>query len=484
MTKKYSQLNIYLVLVLVGLYLVLLPALQYQANGIKDLYNTKRVLQIGLFFFLCILLLCSKTHTNKTAGLINSLHAKVKIGLLCVFILGLLSAFLSPHFEWALLEVSSISLLFVLTFYVASVLHFDTDFSIKAIQFIVILAVSLYLLKFFMGYILHIWGDYPLWGSERSKMGLTGFGSKRHFNHIQTWTLPILISMVWMERRKPYKILLLLISGVWGMLMVASAARGTFVGLSVSFVVVLIMLKEQKSEFFKSFLMVTVLSSLFYLLFYTLLVESTTESLVDRFAQNGAGGRIEEWLSLVPGILENPILGMGPMHYSSIELGNGWGHLHNWLLQFIYEWGIPVGMIALGITLYALYQFSLQVFSKDHDIENGKSSKFKVAVFWSVLASIIHASLSGNFVTPISQVWFILIVGMAITFHFTSRKQLLQIGHNKSIVVVLILVSVLGYGNWAFNHGFNPDNYTDSYIEYYDTTYFHPRFWQQGKNRI
>jgi len=481
MIKELSKKYVYLGFIPIGMYLVLLPALQYEANAIVGLYNTKRWGQLILFLFLAVVLLFSKPLKNESSQLLAQIPFYARILLPIVLLIGIISSFQSVHLEWALLEISNLCLIFVLTFLVAAVCQRDIGFSAQAIKLIVLLAVGMYLLKFWTGYGLHIFGDYPLWGSDRTKMGLTGFASKRHFNHIQTWTLPILISFIWMERKKAYRIALLLLTSCWGMLVIASAARGTFAAIFISLFVIAFQLKKERHEFFKIVFQVIILSTFFYVVFFILLVDIDSESLVERFSEKGVGGRKEEWLSLLPGILANPLLGYGPMHYSAVYLDNGWGHPHNWLLQFIYEWGIPIGVMMLGIFLHGILSFSKTVFEKVSDYRDIYFWKFKVAIFWSILASFLHAFISGILVTPVSQVWFILIVGMGIALHFKHANTESINKFNKSIVIVLIFVAYSGFGFWTYNHGLNSNNYKESYIEYYDSTYFHPRFWQQGK---
>lgn len=475
---KLKQYIVYLPFILIGIYVVIVPAVHVPEFGISGLYNQKRILQL-LLYFLLLLLLFIKNIREGILKILYNFSLRARLSFFIVVLLGIFSALFAEFTDWALLEVTHYVTIALLIMIIASASINHKEAAIYFMKFIVISVTGFYLFRFGIGYILHLNGTYPLWPGNFLNVGYFGFSHIRFFNQIQTWTLPLLLILAWQEKEKKWQYLLLTLSALWWMLVFASGGRGTLLSTIVSLLLLVYVLKKQGSGLYKISGGTFVVGALSYLFLFKVFATSNSISII----REGTSGRINVWLDAIQDIVVNPFLGYGPMHFASITLRNPWGHPHNWLLQFSYEWGLPAAFILLGIFLIGLYAFITRIkLQAEKKIFLSKKEKFKIGVFWSMLAAFLHAFLSGIIVMPLSQVWLILIVGTAIALHYDDRKLEPKNIHGlKRKLIVVIILLIFGYLQWFTKHGINQEKYHQQYQENSEINRLYPRFWQQGK---
>lgn len=486
MKTNTSNYKPYLILSFVFAYLVIFPTAQTRILDTLILYDNKRLGEALLFTFVSILMIGYKPLRTQVAAQIFNLCTFGKAFLILLLVSALVSTFIAPYTEWAVLELSHTILLVLSIFLVASVVQEIPDQALILLKWATIGMVCLYLLKFMIGYALHLSGAYPLWPGTELQRGISGFANKRFFNHVQTWTIPLLLIFIWREKNAKLKVFFLVVTSFWLMLMIASSARGTFVGVAGAIIIISIYLREGLKNLWIEILKSGVIASLLYVLFFRILVHLNSESLLDRFMSHGVQGRGGEWLSALPVILDNPVFGVGPMHYASAFYEN-WGHPHNWFIQIAYEMGIPTAVFASILIGMGIYKFARQIKIQRTQERTPEIGSFKVGLLWSLLAATIHGLLSGIIVMPLSQVWLILIVGFAMGLYVNDDKvaeiEKLKVSRYSKIVLVLIIASLSGYFYWCTQHSTNTDIRRAEYVEKYegnDST-IRPRFWGQGK---
>lgn len=472
----------YLIYIPIGVYLAVIPSIQYQANGIEGLFNVKRSYELLLFGWLTLAALFSRELRRNIVSILSTANIKTWLALLIIFIMGGISSSVSEFPDWAFLEVSHFLLMFAIIFIVAgSSINLENTFFI--LKIIVVSTVGFYILRFFIGYFLHFFSAYPLWPGRKTEIGLFGFAHRRFFNHIQTWALPLLFVFIWEERNSNIKNGLIFLAVLWSMLLIASAGRGSSLGVLGSLIIISLFLRMRGKDLYKYVFFTCVVSTGLYFLLFKILTPSSTQSLL----REGSSGRINEWLSLIPGIISHPIMGFGPMHYASINLGNSWGHPHNWFIQFVYEWGLPTAIILLVAIVRGLFLFYKQI--KVETEENpvfSKTEKIKIGFLWAMMAAFLHAFLSGIIVTPMSQVWMVLIVGISIAVYFENpvkKERETNFKMKEILLIVVLFFSWAGILNWFSKYDIDKYDTENSEIsiELKKGEVIHPRYWQQGK---
>jgi len=472
-------------LVLLGLLgvLVFVPSLQYERWGIDYLYNHKRLFQIGSLLLAGTILITIKTNREIAAQFIQLYSLKVKLAFAVIILLGGLSAFYAELTDWAFLDYSHYLLILVITFFIGVITYRDSDKSQLYLQAAVIGFVCFYLARVAVFYLLYHFGEVPLWPGDLNDKALFSFSNIRFFNQTQTWTIPILASLGWFywryTKNNLYRWGLVVLIAGWGTLVFASGARGTILGVVIGILFIWFFLVQEKWKFFLYHASLAGISIISYNLLFSYGEEGKETVLRTNNLRS-------YWPDVIDKIFQEPILGYGPMHYASVLLGQHNGHPHNWFLQFSYEWGLIVAILFLMLALLGLYNCGIYL-NGIFDKEGLPKKKYWVqfGIYWSLIAAFIHGLFSGLAVMPLSQTWFVLICGMAMGLYFNEKKKR-QIQDNyvkgtKIFLVFLVLISFVGYVNWAINNPIDRNEVDARFYQESTSSRSYPRFWQQGR---
>lgn len=129
-------------------------------------------------------------------------------------------------------------------------------------------------------------------------------------------------------------------------------------------------------------------------------------------ARLSASSREVLWQVAWDMIKDNPLLGVGPMHFSNTPNPIG-SHPHNLILQFASEWGVPATLILIGLVSAHLWS-SLKVL-KDTAEEN--LSAMQLAMTGATLALVLQSMVAGTMNYPVSQILALL------CFAYPLRRQ-------------------------------------------------------------
>lgn len=480
-----------IIFVLLSVFLILTAYIQ-----LPDLmqYDTKRFLQILIFIVagLIVLVFFIKSYANKN-GKSTKAYFKVSkspvIATAILFLAGLISVFLSTNIRFSLLEFSFFFLLLSLAFSIAPSTRSNHYFIGRLLLGTALVYSLIYIIIFFGNYIssflnpmITIWPeeyDFIINIDEKELEGkeVLYFDHKRFFNHTQTWTLPLLVGLTTFytrkERKKLLSILLIVLASFWWMLIFASGGRGSMLSLILSIGILTMIWGKDLIPFLKFGSISLVLGVLNYLIFFKWIPSSNADLPLLRSSDSG---RLDMWQRALESWLQNPLLGIGPMHYSKLESTPLFAHPHNFYIQFLTEWGL-IAFIALAF----LVGFLIKNVIEHYPDKNQKfQSRFLyISVSWSLSAALIHAFFSGVFHTPLSQVWFILLISWLIGFNrkkFSGTQFNIDQRYVSFIYVVLILiVSLIFYDDvLTIYQGY------EEYILNYPDSKFYPRFWGQG----
>lgn len=457
------------------------------------LYDEKRIFQ-ALLLVSTSLLFVGFIFKYKVAGVGNTI-VLLSAGLLFLLCL---SSIRAPLPQWAFLQAGWYVLLVQFTFIGAYLYRQNKQRYIKWVIGALFLLAGIYvahvLANTFSGFLQEGWPAWPntanlsimVDGEQIIPQGFLGFSNKRFLNHLQTWSLPLLVLGVLYYKDKLIPglryIMLGIISG-WWMLVFASDARGTVVASAVSLIVIGYLYRGKAKEFIVTTLGVAAIGLAAYYLLFLLPGQGAQEIAI----RTDSSGRIAAWIYTLKLIAAHPFFGLGPMHYSHISVGVNQAHPHNFMLQTIAEWGIPA-VILLAVLSFKGY-FKFIKIKINHSIK--KYFPVQVALVASLTAGIAHSMVSGIFNTPLSQLMACIILGWAVGHYFEhSKKQLFtqrkKISWPVWVVGFFLIVNTIFVAQKVAGDVSTLDKRNEHYIEQQreqenGKIHLSPRFWQQGK---
>ncbi|MEX2411855.1 MAG: O-antigen ligase family protein [Candidatus Paceibacterota bacterium] len=457
-------------------------------------WNSKRFFQVILLLLIGLSVITEKGKIEQLKSSLNNFPILITILLSGILIFGIISSFLSTHVFYAFLEVSLfLLLLFLLLLSIEFYKNHERLF-IKIFLSVLVLMVGLYFIRFSINYVyLFIFPDWPVWphtqyfnlvinGESIYPKPFLGFVYERYLNHIHTWTLPIFIyAITYIPKRYwALRVITYLLTGFWWVLVFASDARGTMLSSLVSFFIVVVIFKKQIIEWGKTYAG-TVLVGLFsYFLLFKLFVSEGGRSFLNRYS---ASGRFQMAENVFEVFLNNPLLGLGPMHYADFSNGFRAAHPHNFVLQIISEWGIVVFILSSIIFFYGYFHWIK--FCKS-DVKNTKENTLiKATLTASLTAGIIHSLVSGVMHSPLSQILAVLILGWTIGFYQKgvgiNRKAGLSLSGIQKLGIRVGIISIVIFVSWATIYSYKGLETSRSiYLEQSNNNKLYPRFWDHG----
>jgi hypothetical protein len=167
----------------------------------------------------------------------------------------------------------------------------------------------------------------------------------------------------------------------------------------------------------------------------------------------------------------NPILGVGPLHYSAV-----WNHLgahpHQAILQFLAEWGgVATGLLLFSILLGMWYGLN----------RVRTTSNYLDAALWvSLMASLVLAQVDGVFVMPYSEGWLAIIAGLA-TARWRGAVKVTAVAFfmRRTMFFILLLFAVVIVGRILIVDVPELHEASKGFYEKHNIG-SPPRFWDQG----
>lgn len=437
-------------------------------------FNIKRLFLSILFGFSLIFLIWTVLCRNEYPDVF---HSKRSLSLiLLVLFFGSVSSAISEFSYKSVQEVGLYSLLLT-----SSVFFSAADLDENKIVFLVGLfglGVCLYTFGYVFNYIVHLQFPPENWSST-----LYDFSNPRIFNHAQNWLIPLLafLPLTYDGKYNLLKRLSWLPIVFMYFFLLLSEGRGVALSLLVAIFTTLTLLLQQSKEltlihvksFAAGFAIYIILIQL-----VPLMLGNTAGFEFDRFIleNSTSSGRIELWKVTLQSIQENPIFGIGPQHFITL-VGAGPGSPHNIILQWTSEWGIPSAICLIILTVWGglSYLRGLQ-----HRVHSGvlsyKQQLIQISAFTALLSASIHAQVSGVFITPMSQMLMVLVVGYCLNVHFKYRENKKSVpSWIVSILFILLVFFSLAYFSilyWEYFAG----NYSTALFDQPNA----PRFWKNG----
>jgi hypothetical protein len=351
------------------------------------------------------------------------------------FIFGCFSTLLSDRSYWGWVELSNYGVLcgvFILLAYCVANLEYED------ILFGVYLTILVFTLFLFVRFFLNL-GFYLFDSSEPTIHQLIeGFANARFMNQLQVALVPLLVLSLFSPRLNNfYRISqCLLIFHI--VILLQTQARGA--GLSIVLSIASVWLLTGKNNrvglvwgLLKLFLMAILLWLILIVLLPYLLIGD-----VPALPRTGTSGRFDIWLYALTNIKDSFFLGFGPMSFSWAEgkpLQNA--HLHNSVLQLMYEHGVIVMLFLVGWVLTLLRrEFCLLI------AEREQSELNRVVVFSTVLGLLFYSLLSGVVVMPLSQLMLVFCLALYVQYEKETGKLKLNVYQRVGFCVFICALSI------------------------------------------
>ncbi|MBR9729125.1 O-antigen ligase family protein [Shewanella intestini] len=429
---SFSLLIVFLITIILGTVL---------ANRLTDiieigsLYDSKRFLAL-LFIWFTVLFLCTTPHLKILSPTPNQ-----GLFLLAIIACIISSLVLSEHPYWSGVELANMILLGIIFLCFYTITKVLTR--LELVSYLFFFAVCFSALHFFV-YLLYLGFSYLENGPTGISNLISGYDNVRFFNQLQVMIYPLLSLVVFFKSLHKYRKIAFILASLHCLALLQTEARGAVLSLFITFNLINYFSTHSSKKLFASF--VTKSFAIGFVLWLGLIVvipsiffNATSVSL-----DTSSSGRLELWLYAVNSIFEQPWFGFGPMSFAWGEgrpIANA--HLHNSLLQVLYEYGIPMFLVTLSL-IFLYFKQALSQLSANHIVLE--------SVLFSVLSAAIYSLFSGVIVMPFSQLLLIFLVAVGSYGRQYSDKRFITLGKGKKLMLCILTTILVGVVVSSFQH--------------------------------
>ena len=408
----------------------------------------------------------------------------VSLGLLAAVLgLGLASAWAAAHPAWALLEISLLLGCLGLALAVRGLrLHAPgLDGALLLAAFMLCAGIGL---QFLVAYASAL--AQPELGLHVLAM-LGGFSNPRFFGQVATLLLPLLLlgwafaPAQWPRR---WAWLLGALAVLTWAVVLSTGTRGTVLALGTS-AALLACLGPLGRRVALGLLLTGLLGACLSWLLFTvlpplLLADPTTFNHPASRLTFSLSGRELIWNLAWDMIRQQPLLGVGPMHFAAHPNPVA-AHPHNALLQGAAEWGLPAALLLIAWLGRAYWQLLRRCHRAALPLAGDSNPALRMALLASLTGAATQSLVDGVLVMPTTLVWLCLLAGWA--WALCERNAPLQPATWRarlwlalpfllaSLYLVWSVAQQLPYLHWPEHSGWNPIGLGLSPF---------PRFWSHG----
>ncbi|AFN76864.1 pilus biogenesis protein [Stutzerimonas stutzeri DSM 10701] len=390
--------------------------------------------------------------------------------VLLAFVLGLASALLSQHPQWALKEWAKYASSFAMIAYLGHALRQTA--AQQVVLFILLITSAMLAVQFFSFYVASFFTGTR---DVNPYLMYPGFDNPRFYGQFQIMLIPILHGLSFQQgwhkklfnQNVIYLALLLQWCIVW-----ALAGRGVVLGLCAACVITLLATGARYKALLLQVLVFAMAGAvLYFLLFFCIPEWAGLGRDIPSSLRFGLSKRDVLWLGAWEMIQAHPLLGVGPLHYSAV-----WNHIgahpHQATLQFLAEWGIPATL---------LFLFSIMVgMSRGMNRIRNNTNTLDAALWIALLASLTLAQVDGVLVMPYTEGWLAVISGLALArWRSPARVAATAVSVQRGIFSILLLLAMAIIANILI---MDVPVLHETSIKFYEENNIGspPRFWDQG----
>lgn len=244
------------------------------------------------------------------------------------------------------------------------------------------------------------------------RMGL-GYLNYRHFSHVQTIALPLVLVASLLLPQVPLARRLMWTSLATGVaLAIFEGGRATALALLVGTLAALLLNRRLAGPMTGRLCIGAAAGAALYAAVFIGLPLALGLPAGDSPMQRlqvvaGDDARWYLWGLAMDALRAQPWFGVGPMHLAHLPNLKA-AHPHNVYLQLAAEWGVPLALLVLGWAGWRMARVALRL--RHAGARAGAES---LCWCWvTCVALAVDALLSGNLVMPVSQVWAAVAVGL------------------------------------------------------------------------
>jgi len=328
-----------------------------------------------------------------------------RIALIGLLAFGSLSVLAAERVSYAALEASAAALLVIV---VAVLARTDVDTLLRELPGVVAVSALMSVLM-----------ELPRLGffladARMPQAGDFGFMymSHRFLNHAQSLILPMAVLPLLVPSARWVRVAAWI--GLAGGLAVLwrTGGRGTLLALCVFAGALPYLLRSQAKQVLRVLTLVSLAAAFVYLVCFVLppivmdLPQEHRGSATDRLIAGRDSGRFYLWKLALDDALQNPWLGIGPMHYAH-QPNLLAAHPHNSIAQLAAEWGLPMTLCML-VTLATLF---VRGAMKVRATSGADARVLLVLGGLTALVGGVDSLVSGTLVMPVSQMWWVIALG-------------------------------------------------------------------------
>lgn len=468
---KLSRLIVFLIL-LIGVTL-LAAVLDIWHVGL-NWHDQQRLYQVSILIVVSTFLLFVTPHR---------LPRNAFMMLLVIFTLGLLSTVLAQYTLWAAKEWARYIGLLLLVLFVARAMQ--EQYLARTLLYILAIISFFNAFQFLVAYLAAIISGLYVFDAD---VLFNGFSNPRFLNQFQMLLMPMLayLSLTHWKNigryQRPLAVLFLSILIVHWCIAFTLGGRGLWLGLAVSHLAMLLFFPR----FWRLLAIQAAAAVIGFVLFYSLFVFIPNLLELDPTLRDslrvGLSKRDVIWQQAWSLFLQNPVLGVGPMHFSAYPNGVA-AHPHQVVLQWLAEWGLIATLLATSIASWGMWH-GLQYLRAKSAISNSakavaqaNAQPLDAALWISIAGALVLAQVDGVFVMPYTETWLAILIGIALGRWSTHPQPMSFTQHLTVRLLALPVILVFGYVLLYEAPSLADDIQT--HIETYHTGYA-PRFWSQG----
>lgn len=360
-------------------------------------------------------------------------------------LLGIISVSLSPSILWSGIEASMFMLLFLLPFILFPTV--DRIFVFRLAIFMVVLQAG-YVVRYLWNYTDILLNGYPLHALSL----IDGFSNIRFYGQFLVWTLPFCVAVLtslqtWWSR----SLVGVILSFSWAMAYV-SGSRSFLVAMAASSIILLWLTPRGWKRYTAWLLGTAALGFLLYailVLWLPLILSSPEpETLASYSVHRELGhsnGRWDIWLHTLQQGFSHPWFGLGPMMTAEADFFKTEAHPHNYLLQWLAEWGSPFTLVVVGFVSYQLRQWHRSIRAEPFGRE-----VLAMPASASLGAALVAGLFDGLMVMPVSLAYLVVISAVVVRLQQMWTPQQIRYRIPKWLAG-LVLLPTLGLTFFTFS---------------------------------
>ncbi len=298
-----------------------------------------------------------------------------------------------------------------------------------------------------------------------------GFSNPRFFGQFQVMLMPVIALLMercrQQQRSSIVALLGLVLISQW-CIAFTLGGRGFWLGVLAGHLALLLINRQlwrivvlQAGSALLGFLLFLLLFKL--IPFWLELVPILRDSL-----RTGLSGRERIWQWAWEMALDNPWLGVGPMHYSATYNPIA-AHPHQVVLQWLAEWGFAATFIALAIAAWGLLHGA-------RCLRQASANELDAGLWIAIVGALVLAQVDGVFVMPYTETWLAFLIGLALA---RWSKPATPSRTQRLACAIIAFPVLLVLGKILISEAPTLPQTADTYMSQHHTGWT-PRFWSQG----